>query len=780
MISHMISHILGILGLSIFGILKKKNRHFFLHTWQSSKDCLKFDVRTYFYRTFSGFMRLCSFLFGVIMPVADPKARHIVINGLPQNVTAQKRELFQRHLEKKISELLGHSQFTIHLLTNPQSTLVYGAFLSCTTESQAEAALAKLNMYRLTKSDVFTTYRFSAFDNLKQPEEEYVPPTIADDSVDEDLVHNMAEDENARPQFLTKGGVSMDCEWYWFDWEKNEPVLYRRPNVIKKDDPLKLWSELDRKERSLRPGIISSLQTRVRPLPTWSTYGTMIISQHTSGLRVWGGRSMHMLYEIPGEDINAFMVSPSEKYIVVKTTNDLTVLNFRTAKRIRTLGNLDLHSLDLWPITRFSADDSLCAVCKINFDPDDHRKLLPGKLYIYESETMHVLHSQSQPSAGYTFSIDGLYKAEWNPALGTQMAYVTSQGAQHGWKVVISNIVVDEDKIVSEEILVQRHFLQAESVDMLWHPGGTNLAVKVQLKNTIEYFLFQMDRKNIPVSRLEIQAGYIPERFAWQATGEYVAVLLSSTVTKTLGETGVLQVYSFRNNKLKLLNSISTPATSIFWAPKESRLVAATFEKSVFQFISVYDDGSVVERNKVTNVPSSDLQWDPTGRFCAIWLSCAPDPHSDMVPRSDGQYRIFDAHGKQLFQKELTKFSHFAWRPLPPTLLTTEEIKGVKSKLKEIVKDYEKEKAETAERERDQVTRHNQELEEMYIRKMNDLARKARDQRLAEKREALQNQSIWKRYWDRRLKALPQEDSIVKEEVTEERIVSTRILGPAK
>lgn len=711
------------------------------------------------------------------MPVADPKARHIVIDGLPQNVTPAKKEIFQRHVEKKIAELLGHNQFTLHLLTDPETTLVYGAFLSCTTESQAEAALAKLNMFRLTKSDVFSTYRFSSFDSLKEPEAEYVPPTLETEDVEEDLVHNMAEDESARPQFLIKGGMSMDCEWYWFDWEKQEPVLYRRASAIKKDDPLKSWTELDRKEKSLRPGIISSLLARVRPLPTWSTYGTMIISQHSTGLRVWGGRSMQMLYEIPGKDISAFMVSPTEKYIVVKSTNELSVLNFRTAKKIRTLGNLDLHSVDLWPITRFSADDSLCAVCKINNDPNDPRKFLPGKLYIYESETMRVLRGDDKNPAAHTFSIDGLYKAEWNPAVGTQLAHVSSLGAQHGWKVVISNVLVDEDKIASEEVLVQRNFVAAEKVDMLWHPGGTHLAVKVQLKDTIEFSLFQMDRKNIPVFRLPIKEGYTAQRFAWQATGEYVAILLSSKKPKALGETGILQIYSFRNNKLKLLNEISTSATSLFWSPQGCRLVAATFERSVFHFITVYEDNSVVERAKISSIPATDLQWDPTGRYCAIWLSCSPNPDSDTAPRSDGQFRIFDGNGKQLYQKDMTKFSHFAWRPLPPTLLKPDEIKNARLHLKELVKDYERETAENAEREKEKVERRNKELDDTYIKKMNDLARKMRDQQLKEKREALENESIWKRYWASRLKALTEEESIVHEERTEERIISTRVLS---
>lgn len=710
------------------------------------------------------------------MPVADPRSRHIVIDGLPGNITPEKRRLFQRHLEKKVSELLGHTNFTIHLVTNPETTLVHGAFLSCATEAEAEAALAKLNLFHFTKSDIFHTYRFSGFNNLDEEMSEYVPPVIdADNSVEHDLVHNMAEDENARPQFLIKGGSSMDCEWYWFDWEKGEPVLYRRPSAFKKDDPLRSWSEMDRNEKALLPGMISSLVNVVRPLPTWSTYGTMVISQHSSGLRVWGGRNMHLLYDIPGEDISAFMVSPSEKYIVVKKTNNLSVFNLRTAKKIQTLGNLDLHSVDLWPITRFSADDSLCAVCKINYDPVDKTKLLTGKLTIYESSKMRVLRKSKEDLSSHTFSIEGLYKAEWNPFVGTQLARVSSLGATLGWKVVVSNIVVDNDKLVSEEILVQRNFLSALKVDMLWHPGGTHLAVKVQLKNATEFFLFQMDKESYPVSRLEIKSGYIPERFAWQATGEYVAILLKPSGAKTLGETGILQIFSFKNNKLKLLGEIPSSATLLYWAPKGNRLVGASFEMSIFQFLAVNDDDSVSQRNRVSGFHASDLQWDPTGRFCAIYLSCAHKYSSSSS--SEGQYRIFDINGKLLYQKERQNFSHFLWRPLPPSLLSPPEVRNVKLHLKELVKDYERESAENAEKERTRLARQHKELDEAYQRKMKDLVRKMKEQHLAEKREALQNQSIWKRYWEKRLKSLPEDEKTVEEEVTEERIVSTRSVG---
>uniref|UniRef100_A0A0A9VUS1 Eukaryotic translation initiation factor 3 subunit B n=1 Tax=Lygus hesperus TaxID=30085 RepID=A0A0A9VUS1_LYGHE len=137
----------------------------------------------------------------------------------------------------------------------------------------------------------------------------------------------------------------------------------------------------------------------------------MVISQQAKGLRVWGGRNMHLLFEIPSE-VEAFLVSPCEKYIVIKTANDLSVHNMRTAKKIRTLTNLDLNNEDLWPVTRFSADDTLVAVCKTGYNLAAPDVIGSGKLNIYIASTMKMLQSNNKVPQGHTFEISGLYKAE--------------------------------------------------------------------------------------------------------------------------------------------------------------------------------------------------------------------------------------------------------------------------------------------------------------------------------------------------------------------------------
>lgn len=709
------------------------------------------------------------------MADSDNTSRHIIINGLPNNVTPEKRGAFQRHAERKFADLLGHSQFNLVFLTDQETGLVSGAFMTCATEADAEAAMAKLNLYHFTRSDVLQTYRWSALTRARGDEEDYVAPTLPEQSADgADFSNNMAEDEQARPQYLIKGGLALDCEWHWFDWEKNEPTLYRRPN-IRKDDSIGRWSEMDRAGKELRQGLVSSLASVVRPMPTWSTYGTMMISEHGTGLRVWGGRTMALLFEVP-EDVEAFMTSPCEKFIVIKTVNDLSVWNLRTARKIRTLGNLDLHTDDLWPITRFSADDSLVAVCKTGYFPDS-TDVGVGRLNIYVSENMRVVRGSDMAATSHTFAIPGLYKADWNPAVGTQMAYVSFLGDNQGWKVVIANIEYDEeDNVAHQDVLTQRNFLNAVRLDMLWHPAGTHLSVKVTLKKSVEYCLFHITPRNVAAIQLQVKPGHSAERFSWQPGGDYFAIILekpAATGVSALSETSLLQIQSIKHNKPKVLYEMPTSATHLFWAPKGTRLCAVNFAKSLVHFIHINDSGVVVDRNKLSNISGTDAQWDPTGRFFATWVSTLRN--TTMA----SQYRIFDYNGNELFRKVSKPFSHLAWRPLPASLLVDEEVKAVKDSMKLLLDNHEAAIEARAGEELAKVRKEQEELEANYMRKMRDLARKAEQQKLLEKRTELEESSRWSKYWTRRIQALPEADRTIHEEVVEERVTSRRLVGGA-
>ncbi|KAF5225322.1 translation initiation factor [Trypanosoma cruzi] len=689
-------------------------------------------------------------------------SRHIIVNGLPNNVTPEKRVLFLRHMTKKVSEVLGHENFTIHLVLDETTGLVTGAFLSFATVANAEDALARLNLYRFTKTDVLTTYRWSALQAASAAKEEYKPPELTDD-VDADLAHTMCEDIMARPQFFIKQGESFDVEWYWFNYMTLKDELYRKPRALKTDS-LGQWTEMDRRQKKLESGLVYGPLTSVRPMPAWSTFGRMIISQHTSGLKVWGGRQMNMLFEVPDLDITAFLVSPQEKYLVVKTLNDLSVWDIRTAKKIRTLGGLDLVDAEKWPIARFCADDSLVAISHASLEP-----AAPGKLFIYRAESMRVLQAASSTTPkSYTFLVPGLKTVEWNPVVGTQLAVVMELSTNQGWKVVIQDIILD-DNLVREEVIAQRNFLQAERLELLWHPQGTHLVVKIAKPHSTEYALFAIGTKSAAVSQLQVEKGLSAGRFAWQPSGPHFAVIFEDrTKVSELGSTSEIRIYNIKK-QLKLLGRFMTSATHLFWAPRGARVVATNYGKSIMHFYGINDQGMVVQLEKHA-IPVTDTAWDPTGRFYASWVSA-------LKSQGDNHFRIFDLNGRELLNKPVRHLSHFSWRPLAAPVMTAEELKQVRENLSEYTQRYEQELKEQKEREEAEAQRVLRDKQERYIKRMRDIARFHSDKELAEKREQLIASSPWSRMWARRMKSLSAEETIVHEDVTEERIMHRRAIN---
>nr|CCC90540.1 putative translation initiation factor [Trypanosoma congolense IL3000] len=688
-------------------------------------------------------------------------SRNIVVSGLPANVTAEKRARFLQHMTNKVTQVLGHDKFSIHFVLDEDDGRVIGAFLTFATVHSAEDALARLNLFPFTKTDILTTYRWSALKSAGAPPEEYKPPEV-EEGAETDLTHTMAEDPMARPQFFIKQGESYDVEWYWFNYTASKAELYRKPRADKTDS-IGRWAEMDRRQKNLGDGLVYGALTTARPMPAWSTFGRIVISQHVEGLKLWGGRQMHMLFEVPELDIKAFFVSPQEKYLVVKTMNGVSVWDIKLAKKIRSLGCLDLTDTDKWPITRYNASDEFVAIAHASPDPAQ-----AGKLNIYRAETMRVLPSASASVVSHTFTLPGLMTAEWNPVISTQMALILKLSANEGWKVVIQNITVKDDQVY-EKIIEQRNFLQAQRLDILWHPQGTHLVVKVTKINSTEYSIFVLGEKSASVHPLQVEKGLSAGRFAWRPSGPHFAVIYEDrNKVGRLGDGAELRIYSI-GKSIKPLASYSTSATHLFWAPRGTRVVATNYDKSTLHFYGINDSGVVVQLEKVT-APVTDSAWDPTGRFYATWVSA-------LRTSSDNQFRIFDLNGRELMQKQVRQLSHFSWRPLAAPVLSQAEMKDVQDHLQRYAQRYEEEAADQKNREVAEVRQKAQEKEERYIKRMKEIERYQKEKGFRNIREELIASSCWARLWARRMKNLPDEEARMHEDVVEERIQQRRPLN---
>lgn len=687
---------------------------------------------------------------------------HILLDGLPGNIVPTAQEKFRAFLTNFIDKKLGHKNFAVHFCTDEATGLVNGAILSFTNPGESERALALLNKVAITKSDMLFTYRWRDLEDAKSEIVAYEAPQPPKDDSSTELSNAMMEDTLARPMFLLKNGDKFDAELFWFDNFKGEIELFKKPTTVR-DDNLGQMTDMDRRAKKAQPGIISSGIATAKPCPIWSPLGSMLVSQHHTGLKFWGGPNFELLFEVEESNIAAFLISPMENYLIMKTDRELTVWDLKQSKKLRTIGGIDLQ---MWPIAKFNADDTLLAVCK------------DGKLSVYDAQNdMKLVQGHAAEKHNYTVELDNLEDFDWSPKEPAHMSLIFSGTSHAGWKIHVEEVSVT-DNVLSLKNQIRRNFLSAVKVATLWHPEGSGIAAKItkmeKNEEVTEYCLFRLSRFIWTADIFKIESKYVPSRFAWQPAGKYFAITLVDKTSDPTAITGLKQVIRFYafDSGVKLVGNFPTIATSLHWSPKGARLVAASYEKSLFEFYGINESGVAVffERQEHTQV--SDTQWDPSGRFFASWNSVLRCPEGN-------RYKIYDLNGRRLMDKGAKNLSHFGWRPLAKQVLTDSEVAEVKANLKQIVNRYLNDEKRLEDEKKAKEVEQRKKIEDAFIARMNAIAEHHRKHKYTEEREALRASAPNAKRQLQKLAAVAETDRIVVEDRTTVRIVKYEAMEAA-
>mmetsp|Transcript_48908 Transcript_48908/g.56347 ORF Transcript_48908/g.56347 Transcript_48908/m.56347 type:complete len:738 (-) Transcript_48908:225-2438(-) len=723
----------------------------------------------------------------------------IVLDGLPDGLIPSKHDLFRNHLHRLLKDKLGHTNYVLNFAIDESTGLVVGAFVLFTKQEEAERALSLLNRLPLTKTNVISTYRWSTLESIKAPLDEYATP-VRDDEVSTEVSNAMMEDPLARPMLMMKYGAQCDAELYWWDSKGSKLDLFKKPNNSRSDH-MGFLTELDRTLRRPQPGLLYGMNVTTMPLPTWTPYGTMLVAQHTNGLTFHGGPNFASLFSIEEENIVAFQISPMENYLIVKTDKEVSVWDLKKSKKLKILAGFDLTA---WPVAKFNANDELVAFVK------------DGLWKVFRTKDMTLIRgSASDVSA--TMSNPTLKDFEWSPRNPLQVAFVFTGSKHEGWKVQIDSLALYESDDVADsftkmvsETLIRRNFMDMDAriskrqqdaerdalmkweeecakhdskkeapmkprplstdLNLLWHPEGNSLCAKVTRiaddQEVINYCLFRAHGKTYSADHFEIEKAYQCGRFAWQPAGKYFAmILLDKTNRTTLGDARcVLRFYAIDNKGVKQVGTHVTSATSLHWAPKGARLVAANYSKSQLEFYCINDNGVSMPLEKSEHPMLSATQWDPTGRYFASWTSVVRGA------AEGGRYRIFDMNGRMMFEgknEKADKFSHLAWRPLAKPVLSEEEVREVRHNLKDIIAGYEAadaaEKLEHETKERSRRERHEREWRD----RMEAIHKHATEKGWDAERQRLRESAPWYIRHQETLRAAAAENRMVTEESVE-------------
>lgn len=239
-------------------------------------------------------------------------------------------------------------------------------------------------------------------------------------------------------------------------------------------------------------------------------------------------------------------------------------------------------------------------------------------------------------------------------------------------------------EIPSRTVVREMHLYSVVDIKMHWHMNGTFLGVKLarqKTKKTIinNFEIFRIKVKNIPKEVLTMTDSVIA--FAWEPQGHRFAV--AHTANMDVPKANV-SIYQLKSNKLKLLHTLEDrPANALFWSPNGQFLVIAGLG-ALNGALEFYDANAGDSLMRAEHFMCNGVEWCPSGRY--VMTAVTQDLFGEggfSRYTMDNGYKLWSSQGELLITVPLDQCYQVIWRPRPATLLTKDQIREIKEKLKE-------------------------------------------------------------------------------------------------
>jgi translation initiation factor 3 subunit B len=268
-------------------------------------------------------------------------------------------------------------------------------------------------------------------------------------------------------------------------------------------------------------------------------------------------------------------------------------------------------------------------------------------------------------------------------------------------------------EIPSRKSLRQKNLFNVSKCNMVFHPDGDYLAVKVTrhtkskktLYNNIE--LFRLRDQGIPVEMLDIKDAVMAlafeprgSRFAMIHAENPSASKVNVSFYDMMKKTEVISVAKKGAKKgqqqkqiqvVAELNLIETlqgkQCNVLFWSPAGSTIILASLGDTASGTLEFYD----VTTKSLTikeHYRANQVLWDPSGRTVATCVS-QPVEGGHFKFAMDNGYILWSFQGRQIYQQSFETFYQFLWRPRE-TLLSKTQVNKVRKDLKKYEKQFDK------------------------------------------------------------------------------------------
>lgn len=517
--------------------------------------------------------------------------------------------------------------------------------------AEIAAAVAKIaDGYRLDKSHVLSAIKFTDFDRLKDLPDEFVEPEV-DPFAEKEFLKSWLLDPKARDQFVTCSGNQTNI--YYNNRDAAPEQVYSRAN----------WTD----------GSIK-----------WSPLGTFLCTFHSQGIALWGGSSWSKLARFPHLNVKGAFFSPQERFIVTQsafnpsspTDPNVIVWEIQTGKVLRGFVVEELNADDL------AALESRC-VLQWSFDDTHASRVMSDHVAIYEVPDFTLIDKKG-------LKIENVRDISWSP-VDLHLVYWVPGNENTPSRVALWNLP-------TRQVVRTKNLFNVQDVSVHWQSEGEFLAIKVDryahknkknLTSSIE--LFRLKVRDIPVEVIEAPGGGERiDHFSWEPQGS--RFITNQTVEfksiVTIFNAAVSNSGSAANSNVQLIKSLERKQLTRWqWSPRGEYFILAGLDSTAafLEFWNASDLSSCLGVKE--HFMATDLEWDPSGRFVCSWVSY-------WRHQMENGFMLWDFKGDLISKQNQPRFTAFAWRPRPRSLLTRAQIKEIKRNLKTLSAKYEAEDAQ--------------------------------------------------------------------------------------
>ncbi|KAJ3120645.1 Translation initiation factor 3 subunit b [Nowakowskiella sp. JEL0407] len=575
----------------------------------------------------------------------------LVLDGLPIIERQKEQKFINLMITGKIFKNYKLKENGIYFPFTAENKSKGFMFLDFETPEIAAAAMKSCNGFKIDKNHTLVINKFSDVEFYTNMDDEFVEPVIKE-FVEKEHLKGWLMDDMARDQWAIMRGNETGI--YWNMKSENMELAHKR----------QAWSELN---------------------VIWSPLGSYLLTFHKPGVALWGGASFEQIVKFPHPGAKLIDFSPNERFLITWSnepiitpegqSHNLIVWDIVTGRSLRsfpmdTAPQQQRNAKFDWPIFKWSHDDKYLA------------KVGDGLIQVYETPSMGLLDKKS-------IKVDNIKDFMWIPN-EHQLVYWTPEGDNIPARVTII-------KLPSRETVRTKNLVNVSDVKMYTQPKGEFLLVKVERaktkKQTVTHFeVFRLKEKGIPIDVLEFKPDETVVNVFWEPTGPRFAVItqegqktfvyfyevVAPPVVVTSKQTSAAAVAG----EVKLLKKLEKRGiNSVKWSPKGRFCVLAGIR--AFQGeLEFWDIEEMFMMGSGEHYTCTDVEWDPTGRYVLTSVSY-------WVQQNDTGFQLWSLSGERLSTNNMPQFKQISWRPRPPTLLTKEQIKAMKKKMKEYTAQFE-------------------------------------------------------------------------------------------